>query len=501
MFLCFSPPARVRGISRWVPTHRRSRSVREGVSASLHRTVTLGASTERRPETDFPTMTAPLSTRYTRTAEGAYLAYQVTGDGPVDLVLPITGSAAMELIWEEPAVNRFFSRLASFSRLITFDPRGFGSSGRLDVDAIPAVQTWKDDIATVMDAVDSERAAFLSWGESSGATIFFAATYPERVVSLVLVNAYARYARNAATPWGLPPDLIPSYVSAIEDVWGTGACIETLAPTMVHTDEARRRWARIERLTASPDVLAATTRAVMDSDVTPVLPAIQAPTLVISRRGDRHVRSEHGRQIASRVEGARFVELAGDDHLPFAGRTDEVLDEVEEFLTGIRPAPVLDRVLVTLLFTDIVGSTEHLSRLGDRRWREVLNQYDTLVQGQLERFRGRHVKTTGDGTLATFDGPARAVECARAVAEAVKGLGLDIRAGLHTGEVESRAEDVAGMAVHIAARVSELAGASEVLVSRTVTDLVSGSGIEFEDHGDHQLKGVPGTWRLFAVKP
>jgi class 3 adenylate cyclase len=444
-------------------------------------------------------MTEPLSTRYARTAEGAYLAYQVTGDGPFDLVLPITGSAGIELIWEEPAVSGFIARLASFSRLITFDPRGFGSSGRLDSKAVPAVQTWKDDIGTVMEAVGSDRAAFLSWGEGAGATMFFAATYPERVVSLVLANAYARYARHEETPWGLPGDLIPSYAAAIEQIWGTGAAIETLAPTMIKTEEARQRWGRIERLTASPEVLAASTRAVMESDVTPVLSAIQAPTLVISRRGDRHVRYEHGRHIASRIRGARLVELSGDDHLPFAGRTEELLDEVEEFLTGVRPMSVLDRVLVTVLFTDIVGSTEHVARLGDRHWRDLLDRYDALVQRQLERFRGRHIKTTGDGTLATFDGPARAIECGRAIAATVGDLGFEIRAGLHTGEVEAREGDVAGMAVHVAARVAAVAGAGEVFVSSTVKDLVAGSGIVFGDRGEHDLKGVPEPWRLFSV--
>jgi class 3 adenylate cyclase len=330
--------------------------------------------------------------------------------------------------------------------------------------------------------------------------MFFAATYPERVQSLVLVNAYARYARDEATPWGLSADLIPAYVSAIEEIWGTGACTETLAPSMVQTEKARLHWGRIERLTASPDVLAESTRAVMDSDVTSVLPTIQAPTLVISRQGDRHVRFEHGRAVASRIPDAHFVALAGNDHLPFAGRSEEILDEIQQFLTGTTPMPVLDRVLLTVLFTDIVGSTEHVAQQGDRQWRDSLNRYDYSVQHQLERFRGRLINTTGDGTLATFDGPARAIECARAIAEAVKGIGLDLRAGLHTGEVELRGQDVAGMAVHIAARVSAMAVAGEVLVSRTVTDLVAGSGIGFEDRGEYQLKGVPGSWQLFSVR-
>ncbi len=284
------------------------------------------------------------------------------------------------------------------------------------------MQTWKDDIGTVMDAVGSERAAFLAWGESSGATMFFAATSPERVTSLVLVNAYARYARSAMTPWAMAGDMIEPYVAAIRDVWGTGVPTEVLGPSLVHSDEDRRHWARIERLTVSPDVLAAATRAVLESDVTHVLPAIQAPTLVLSRRGDRHVRYEHGRQVAEGINGARFVALPGDDHLPFAGRAEELLDEVEEFLTGARPLPVLDRVLVTVLFTDIVGSTGHIAELGDRRWRALLDQYDQIVEQRLARFRGRHVNTTGDGTLATFDGPARAIECGRAIAAGVRDL-------------------------------------------------------------------------------
>jgi class 3 adenylate cyclase len=417
----------------------------------------------------------------------------------MDLVLTVNGGFAIELMWEEPAITTCMDRLASFSRLITFDPRGFGSSTRVDPERVPAVQTWMDDLGTVMDAVSSEKAALLSWAECTQAIMLFAATYPERVTSLVLVNPYARFVRNEECPWGMPSRSLPDYIEAIEEAWGTGAVTETLAPGMVRTAEARRRWARGERLSATPDSVAIP-RAFMESDLTQVLSAIQAPTLVISRRGARHVRPEHGRYIASRIRGAKLVELTGDDTFPFAGRADEILDEVEEFITGIRPVPVLDRVLATILFIDIVGSTEQASAVGDRLWRESLNRYDELVHRHLGRFRGRYIKATGDGTLATFDGPARAIECALTIAEEVKGLGFDVRAGLHTGEIEIRGEDVAGVGVHIAARVSALGGAGEVLVSRTVTDLVAGSGIEFEDRGDHQLKGVPGAWRLFSVQ-
>jgi pimeloyl-ACP methyl ester carboxylesterase len=440
-----------------------------------------------------------LSTQYTTTPEGTYLAYQVSGHGPVDLVIPITGSAGVELIWNEPAFKEFISRLASFSRLITFDPRGFGSSGRLDPESIPALETWKDDIVSIMDAAGSRNAVLLAWGESAGATMFFAATYPERTRSLILVNGYARYARSEDTPWGLPRDLIPSYVRGIKELWGFGGCFEIVAPSLVATGEARRYWGLVERLTATPDVLEAATRAVFESDVTQALPAIQAPTLVISRRGDRHVPWEHGRQVASLIPGASFIELPGDDHIPFAGQQAQILDEIEEFLTGVRPRPLLDRVLATVLFTDIVESTQRLAELGDKQWRGVLDEHHALVRRNLDRFQGDEVNTTGDGFLASFDGPARALRCACAIRDEVRTLGIDIRAGLHTGEVERRDGDLAGMAVHIGSRVAAAASASEVLASRTVKDLVTGSGIVFEDRGERQLKGVPGTWQLYAV--
>ena len=444
-------------------------------------------------------MTEPLTTCYTTTPEGTYLAYRISGKGPVDVVIPVTGSAGVELIWEDPAFSGFVSRLASFSRLITFDPRGFGSSGRLDPDSIPALQTWKDDIVSIMDAVGSRRAAFLAWGESAGATMFFAATYPERTTSLVIVNAYARYARSDDTPWGLPAKSIPSYVSTIKEIWGSGGCFEIVAPSLVPTVEARKRWGRVERLTATPDVLEAATRAVFESNVTQALSAIQAPTLVISRRGDRHVHYLHGRQVASLIRGAKFIELSGDDHIPFAGQQVQLLDEVEEFLTGIRPKPLLDRVLATVLFTDIVGSTQRLAQLGDMQWRGILDKHHAVVRKNLERFQGEEVNTTGDGFLASFDGPARALRCACAIRDEIQTLGIDIRAGLHTGEVERLDGDLAGIAVHIGSRVAAAASAREVLVSRTVKDLVTGSGVIFEDRGEHQLKGVPGTWQLYAV--
>lgn len=448
---------------------------------------------------DCAAVTETPDTCYARTTEGAYLAYQILGNGPMDLVFPLNGGVLIDLMWEDPSISSFMRRLASFSRVITFDPRGFGSSGHLDPQNVPAVQTWMDDIGTVMAAADSPRAAIMAFGESGLAAMLFAATYPQRTMSLVLVNCYARYQRSEASPWAMPPQAIPAYVEAMRNRWGTGDITQVIAPSFVSSVEAKRRWGRIERLSATPDS-AAIPRAFWESDVTDVLASIQTPTVVISRAGDHHVRCEHSRHLASRIKGARLVELQGDDHWPFAGQSEDILDAVEELMTGIRPSGVLDRVLATVMFTDIVGSTAKAAEIGDRRWRDTLDDYDALTRRELDRFRGRYVNTTGDGALAVFDGPARAVECARSLVEAVRSLGFNIRAGLHTGEIESRGDGVAGVAVHIAARVSALAGAGEVLVSRTVTDLVVGSGIEFDDRGERELKGVPGTWRLFAVR-
>jgi class 3 adenylate cyclase len=438
-------------------------------------------------------------TRYAETLEGTYLAYQVFGEGPIDLVFQLNSGLLVDLMWDEPAIRSFMGRLASFSRVIAFDPRGFGSSGHVDPRAVPAIQTWMDDFGAVMDAAGSPQAAVLACAEPGLAAILFAATYPQRVLSLSLVNTFARFRRSEDCPWGMPPRGIPGYAEMLRSLWGTGAVTEYVMPSLVDSAAAKRHWGLKERLSATPDSVAVI-RAFWESDVTEVLSAIRTPTLVISREGNNHVRPEHSRYIASRIPNARLVELRGQDCWPYSGRSDEILDEVEEFITGARPSAVLDRVLATVLFTDIVGSTSLVAEVGDRRWREALNSYDALARRQLERFRGRLVNTTGDGTLAVFDGPARAVECARSLTNAVRSLGLDIRAGLHTGEVETRADDVAGIAVHIAARVSATASAGEVLVSRTVTDLVVGSGIEFEARGEHQLKGVPGAWQLFAVR-
>jgi class 3 adenylate cyclase len=350
-----------------------------------------------------------------------------------------------------------------------------------------------------MDAVGSERAAL--FGTSEGGTLgaVFAATYPDRTVALVMAGSGARFSQAGDYPWGWDESgrgLVETY---IDTQWGTGGSAWMVAPDQAQ-DESFRAWlGQLERLSGSPGAMAQLWRWNMEMDIRAVLPVIRVPTLILHRTGDVLVQVEIGRYLAEHIPGAQYVELPGSEHYAFLGDVDPIVDEVEEFLTGVRHGPEPDRVLATVLFTDIVGSTDHAARLGDRRWRDTLDQYDTLVGRELDRHRGTQIKATGDGTLATFDGPARAVRGACAIRDAVKGLGLELRAGLHTGEVELRGNDVTGIAVVIGQRVSAVAGAGEVLVSSTVKDLVAGSGITFEDRGLRELKGVPGQWRLFSV--
>jgi class 3 adenylate cyclase len=440
-------------------------------------------------------------TQYAETPEGVHLAFQSFGFGSEHLLVPMVPPLSVDLVWQEPAISAALEHLATFSQVVIADGRTSGSSWRVDPESVPPVQTWMDDHGAIMRAAGCERVALLSWGDATPAAMFFAAAYPDRVTSMVLVNPFARYTRSERCPWGIPEHLLAAYGAAIREAWGTGNVTKTIAPSLVQNEEDRRRWARIERLSASPNVIAGTLDSIWRSDLTDVLPTIRTPTLVISRTGDRHVPHGHAGFVASRIPGATWIELPGDDHLPFAGDTTRLLNEAEDFITGSRLVPVIDRVLATVLFTDIVESTSRAAQLGDRRWRDVLNSYDEIVVHHLERFRGKLVKGTGDGTLATFDGPARAVECARSIAHSIRNdLGFSLRAGIHTGEVETRENDVTGMAVHIAARVAEVAGTDEIITSSTVKDLVVGSGIEFVDWGESELKGVPGTWRLFAVR-
>jgi class 3 adenylate cyclase len=391
-------------------------------------------------------------------------------------------------------------RLATFSRLLCFDKRGTGVSDPVPLAALPTLEQWIDDVRTVMDAAGSQRAALLGHAEGGQMGMLFAATYPERASALILVDTCARHLRDVDYPWGHPADRLPRFLQRLEDMWGTGGLADVLAPSLARDDRFRRWVARYARLSVAPRAEKTMYAAHFERDLRGVLPTIRVPTLVLHRVGDRHIRVGHGRYLAEHIPGAKYVELPGEDHLFYVGETETMLGEIEEFLTGVRPLPESDRVLATVLFTDIVTSTERSAQVGDRRWKDLLDQHDTLIRRELDRHRGRLVKNTGDGILATFDGPARAIRCAQAVATSVKSLGIEVRAGLHTGEVELRGEDVTGMGVNIAARVMDAAGPGEVVVSSTVKDLVAGSGLRFADRGTHDLRGVPGEWHLFAVE-
>jgi class 3 adenylate cyclase len=368
----------------------------------------------------------------------------------------------------------------------------------LPASQVPTVEEWIDDVRAVMNTVGSDRAAVIGFSLSAYTAIPFAASEPERVRALVLVNGWARLARASDYPIGYPPQAQAKVLAGV-DSWGSGVGVEVLAPSRADEPAFREWYARAMRLTQSPSMAKANAARDFQVDVRAILPLVRVPTLVLHTVANRYVRVAHGRYLAEHIPGARYVELPGDGSILPALDPDSFVEEVEEFLTGVRSSPATDRVLATVLFTDIVGSTEQATRLGDQRWRALLDDHDALVRRQLERFSGRLVKTTGDGLLATFDGPARGIRCACAIRDGLKRLGIDIRVGLHTGEVELRGDDVGGVAVHIAARVQALAEPDEVLVSRTVTDLVAGSGVEFTDRGEHDLKGVPGTWKLYAV--
>jgi class 3 adenylate cyclase len=436
-------------------------------------------------------VTTPPETHYARSGE-VRIAYQVVGSGPFDLVYVPGFVSNLDNGWDDPGFAHFFRRLASFSRLILFDKRGTGLSDR---DAqIPSLEQRMDDVRAVMDAVGSTKAAVFGVSEGGAMAMLFAATYPERISALVLYGAYAHF-----PTWVLPDDQVPAFIAGVEARWGTGESVKAFAPEAGKDPQVQARWARFERLGASPSAVIALTRMNCEIDVRHVLPAIRVPTLVIHRAGDARVKVGAGRYLGEHIPNAKYIELPGIDHAIWLGETDSIVDEVETYLTGVRPTHEADRVLATLLFTDIVDSTKRATELGDRRWRELLEQHNTVARREIARFRGREIKTLGDGFLAAFDGPARAVRCSLAVAEGVRPLGLAIRAGMHTGEVEFRGDDVGGIAVNIAARVAAEASGPEILVSNTVRDLVAGSGLAFQDRGMHTLKGVPEQLRLFAV--
>ena len=440
-------------------------------------------------------------TQYAKSGDTS-IAYQVVGDGPIDLVLVLGFATHLELQWESPPFARFCDRLSTFSRLIIFDKRGTGLSD--PVTEVPTLELRIDDVRAVMDAAGSERAALFGISEGGPMSILFAATHPERVTALVLHGAMGRTTEAPDYPWASPTEALrESAAEFIAPYWGQDAegLLQLFAPSFADDPQARELTARQERSAASPAMVQQIFEMFLGIDVRAILPTIKVPTLVVHRRGDRVVNRRAGEELAAQIPGARYVELEGIDHLPWAGDADAVLGEVEEILTGVRSVAEPDRVLSTVMFADIVGSTERAGKLGDARWRELLEAHHAAVRRELERFRGREVKMLGDGCLATFDGPARAIRCGQAIAEAARSLGLEERIGLHSGEVEVLDEDVGGIAVHIAARVGDLAGAGEVLVTSTVKDLVAGSGIRFDDRGAKALKGIPDAWGLFAAAP
>jgi pimeloyl-ACP methyl ester carboxylesterase len=436
-------------------------------------------------------------TRYARSGD-VHIAYQVFGSGELDVVLIPGYVTHVELVWEHEPAARFLDRLGSFARVITFDRRGAGLSDRV-IEA-PTLEQRMDDVRAVMDAAGSERAALVGVSEGVTMGILFAATYPERVEALVCSGGMARSTYAEDYPWANTEEgLLQSGFELLLPTFGDGSLVEVAAPSQATNPATRSFFARMQRASASPGMFAALIQMFLDLDVRDVVPTVCAPTLVLHRTRDRLVNIGNGRWLAEHLPNARLIELDGDDHVPWYEGAEEWLDEVEEFLTGTRATTARDRILATVLFTDIVDSTRIASELGDREWRGVLEQHYELVRGALGRWRGREVKSIGDGFLATFDGPARGIRCAREIVDVSRPLGISIRAGLHTGECEAIRDDIGGIAVHIAARVSGLAGPDEVLTSRTVRDLVAGSGIEFATRGRHVLKGVPDEWEILEV--
>jgi len=432
---------------------------------------------------------------YARSGE-VHIAYRVFGDGPRDLVLiPGTLSHA-EIYWEFPLNQYLLKRFTTFARVIVFDKRGQGLSDRVGEQTL---EERIGDVRAVMDAAGSARATIFGWSEGGPMSLMFSATYPERTSALVLCGSFASV---KAEPWSFSPDQWSEFLRRVESGWGQGVLVPINAPSRRDDKEFLQWFARLERASASPGAILALLRANFEIDVRHVLATIQAPTLILHRVGDKTIPVEAGRYLAQHIRGAKYVELPGEDHLLQAfdqATLDLLIDEMEEFITGARSGPEPDRVLVTVMFTDIVGSTERAVAVGDRRWRELLDGYVGVARRQLERFRGREIDVAGDGLFAVFDGPARAIRCACAIRDAVHQLGLEVRAGLHTGECEVAGSKVSGIAVHTGARIAAAARPQEVLASGTVRDLVAGSGIQFDDRGSHVLKGVPGDWRLFAV--
>jgi len=424
-----------------------------------------------------------------------HIAYRVFGDGPRDIVLIPGTLSHVELLWEVPSNEHLLKRLTAFARVIVFDKRGQGLSDRV---AEFTLEERIDDVRAVMDAAGSERATIYGWSEGGPMCLMFAATYPHRTSALILFGSFASMREK---PWGVPPDGFELFLGQLDAHWGEGVLLRLNAPSRSN-DPAFVQWfARIERAAASPGSVLTLMRANYQLDVRHLLPTIHAPTLILHRAGDALTPVAAGRYLAEHIPGAKYIEMPGTDHMVTDTETqDFIADEIEEFITGTRRHLEPDRVLATVMFTDIVRSTERAAELGDSRWRELLSSYYAVLRKELNAFRGHEVNTVGDGLLATFDGPNRAIRCACSARERLRPLGLQVRSGLHTGECELIGDDVGGIAVHIAARVAASAQPDEVLVSSTVKDLVAGSGLRFDDRGEYALKGVPGEWRLFLVQ-
>jgi class 3 adenylate cyclase len=427
------------------------------------------------------------------------LAYDVFGEGERDILVTFGWIGSFQTAWDHPAHARWLERLATLGRLIMWDKRGTGLSERLPPDRLPTLEERMDDMRVVLDAAGSERAVSFGISEGGSLSAMFAASHPDRVSALLVLGGFARLMRDDDYEWGAHPDAAADFNRRVGATWGDNAWLLKLwAPSVADDPAAQQQWNRMLVFGGTPATAIAWLEMVQDTDIRHVLPAIRVPTLVMHRVDDPIVPVQHGRYFAEHIPDARYVELPRADHLWWIDG-DDILDEVQSFLTGATTAYEPDRVLATVLFTDIVGSTTRAAELGDRRWRDLVEEHDRLVRSRLERYRGREVKTLGDGFLATFDGPGRAIRCASDLRDGVRALGLELRAGLHTGECELAGEDIRGIAVNIGARVGATASAGEVLVSQTVKDLVAGSGLDFEDRGEHQLKGVPGSWRLYAV--
>ncbi len=437
-------------------------------------------------------------TRYASSG-GVSIAYQVLGDAALDLVVVPGWLSNLEATWEDPDRDAFYRRLAQFSRLILFDKRGTGLSDR--VAELPSLEVRMDDVRAVLDAVGSQRAALCGWSEGGPMCALYAATYPQRTSALIMVGSYPRMMAAPGYEFGRTQEQLDALLVEIEHDWGGPVGIDLRAPSRSGDEAFRQRWARFLRMSASPAAAAAALlRMNAQVDIRDLLPSILVPTLILHSANDRALRVEGSRYMAERIPRAKYIELQGIDHLPYLSDSEAITGAIEEFLTGMRHHEVDDRVLASVLFTDIVGATETAASLGDKGWRDLLSRHHEAVRHELQRFRGREIDTAGDGFFAAFDGPARAVRCACAIGDAVRPLGLALRAGVHTGECEVIGDKFGGIAVHIGARIAACASAGEVLVSRMVKDLVSGSGLSFLDRGQVSLKGIPGQWQLFAVE-